>query len=355
MKANRFKATTHACSECGYRSLLKCCITRHLKTNKCEGARCVTKEQIVSHHDEHEEEVFKATLYQCGRCAYTTYSSKRIDTHVRSQCVEAEILKEKRILCFVDIPVPVNTMVNNNPTFNTQVNNNAINVVIISTDTDEGKKLFAYNLAYAIDSGKLKIPSDLSDLPAIISNYIRSTDPRLDDKYLVHNDVISRITNEPVDTCVKHSKKEVFKMMSALYDAVKSSIDIDRDFMNFDPENDDDDKEPLCCEDVVALRREFISVFFNEEVECVKKLLENTKFATSLREEIEEFENIFSKYSGFDDVRSDFFKGCELLISDPYRFKTEIPKDVQYRIRIAARKYLSSMPQKTISRSNNTM
>jgi len=58
MKPIRFRATTHRCSVCCYRSLIKTQVSTHVK--RCEGAKVVTEEKIVSRTDEHDRSTLLA-------------------------------------------------------------------------------------------------------------------------------------------------------------------------------------------------------------------------------------------------------------------------------------------------------
>lgn len=351
MKANAFKASAHKCSGCGYTSLVKAHITDHIKA-KCPDAKILTEEQVVKHYDESEEAAFKATLYQCGKCAYTTFKVGNMNTHVAKRCVGAEVLSSKRFLCFHDIPKTTSSIENSivNSTINNTTNIGNINIIYISAGSAEDKESIARNISYAIDSGKIKPPTDPSDWPVIIAEYIKSAEPRLDNKYVNNNNVVNRADDKVLTSCVKHAKHAVLDFMNFLLEALRSPIDTDRDFMNFNPDEDDDDKEILECEDVVALRREFIPVVYREDHNVTKTLLETTEFSSNIEDSMKEFEDIFG-----DAVYTDFFKGCNLIITNPYKFKTEIPKETQKQVRLAIKKYLSSLPKENRTRPNKTL
>jgi hypothetical protein len=349
MKANAFIASAHKCSGCGYTSLVKTQVAAHVKA-KCPDAKILTEEQFVKHYDETDEAAFKATLYQCSKCAYTTFQVGLMNTHVAKRCVGAEVLSSKRFLCFHDIPKAAASGITNNIVSSTVCGNiNNINVIYISAGSLEERESILKNITDAIDAGKIKPAADPSDWPVLIAGYVKGKEPRLDNKYVHNNNVVNRADNKVITSCVKHAKQAVLDFMNFLLEALKSPIDTDRDFMNFNPDEDDNDKEILECEDVVSLRREFIPMIYRDHV-ATRALLETTEFSSNIEDSMKEFEGIFG-----DAVYTDFFKGCNLIITNPYKFKTEIPTETQKQVRLAIKKYLSSLPRESRTRPNKTL
>jgi len=336
MKPTKFKAITHRCSVCCYRSLMKIQVSRHVNSKRCEGAKVITEEKIVSHTDDHDSEVFKATLYQCSRCAHTTYSTTTINTHVSKTCVGADIICSKRILCFDDVP-------KNDHTGNvcaTQGDNsiaagtiqhsfNTTNIILVPPQTKEEYVAWVNALRPLLDRCELKLSTDVSDIPAAIYAIARSTDPRLDNKHITHNDVVNRVDGS-TSTKGKHSKQEISRLMTALYDAFKSKPDGN---VFLDPEFDKD------FDDILDVRRRLLPIFFKDE--CLDTI--DDAFDETVVERAEGCD-AFVKHS-------DFFLGCRLLVEDPSKFKN-LPLDVQKQVRLAAKKYLSSLPIETKTRSN---
>jgi hypothetical protein len=117
--------------------------------------------------------------------------------------------------------------------------------------------------------------------------------------------------------------------MSAMYDAFKSKPD-----------------ETVCLDldididDIREVRRRLLPIFFKDE--CLERL--DTNDFDELSVEYVEGCDAFVKHS-------DFFLGCRLLVEDPSKFKN-LPLDVQKQVRLAAKKYLSSLPIETKTRSN---
>jgi len=336
MKPIKFKATTHSCSVCCYRSLIKTPISNHVKSKKCEGAKIVTEEKIVSHTDEHDSEVFKATLYQCVKCSYTTYQGAKMNTHVSKRCVGADVISSKRVLCFDD--VPKTDHINNvtatqgdnsvaagiiDHSFNT-INN--INIYLPPGSVEEYAALVNM-LCPLIDRGMLKLSGDLSAIPAEISAIARSSDQKFDNKHVTHNDVVNRVDGTVIPKG-KHSKQEISRYMSALYDALKCKID---------PYIPDD---ILDRDEILDVRKSLLHIFFKEPA-------------------LDDIKND----EGFDDdylcavpgytfsPDTDFYLGCRYLVEDPFKFK-HMPLDVQKKVRLAAKTYLNSLPIETKTRPN---
>ena len=336
MKPTKFKATTHRCSVCCYRSLMKIPVTRHVNSKRCEGAKVITEEKIVSHTDDHDTEVFKATLYQCSKCSHTTYSTTAINTHVSKTCVGADIISSKRILCFDDVP-------KNDHTGNvsaTQGNNsiaagaiqhsfNTTNVILVPPQTKEEYAAWVTALRPLLDRCELKLSTDMSDIPAAIYAIARSTDPRLDNKHITYNDVVNRVDGT-TSTKGKHSKQEISRLMTALYDAFKSRPD---GTVFLDPEFEKD------FDDIMNVRKSLLPIFFKDE--CLERIDTDHFHETSIS---------IAEECDFID-HSYFFLGCRLLVEDPSEFKN-LPLDVQKQVRLAAKKYLSSLPIETKTRSN---
>jgi len=336
MKPTKFKASTHRCSVCCYRSLLKSHVLSHVNSKRCEGAKVITEEKIVSHTDEHDSEVFKATLYQCSKCLHTTCKTTSINTHVSKTCVGADIICSKRILCFDDVPKPITATGNvtaivegdnSVSAVNSTVNNINLNIYL-SPGTVEDYVALVNALRPLIDGGKLRLSGDLSNIPAEISAITREKDQRLDNKHITHNDVVNRVDGS-TSTKGKHSKKEISRLMSAMYDAFKSKPD-----------------ETICVDldididDIREVRRRLLPIFFKDD--CLERL------------DTDDFDELSVEYvEGCDALvkHSDFFLGCRLLVEDPSKFKN-MPLDVQKQVRLAAKKYLSSLPIETKTRSN---
>ena len=337
MKPTKFKASTHRCSVCCYRSLLKSNVYHHVKSSKCEGATVITEEKIVSHTDEHDSEVFKATLYQCSKCLHTTCKTTNINTHVSKTCVGADIICSKRILCFDDVPKPATatgnvsaTQGDNSIAAGTIQNSfNTTNIILVPPQTKEEYAAWVNALRPLLDRCELKLSTDMSDIPAAIYAIARSTDPRLDNKHITHNDVVNRVDGS-TSTKGKHSKQEISRLMTALYDAFKSKPDGN---VFLDPEFDKD------FEDILDVRRRLLPIFFKDD--CLDTI--DDAFDETVVERAEGCD-AFVKHS-------DFFLGCRLLVEDPSKFKN-LPLDVQKQVRLAAKKYLSSLPIETKTRSN---
>ena len=338
MKPTKFKAITHRCSVCCYRSLIKTQVSNHVNSKKCEGAKVITEEKLVSHTDEHDDEVFKATLYQCSECLHTTCKTTNINTHVSKTCVGADIISSKRILCFDDVPKPATTTGNasatsGNSSFNTIAAVNSTvhntNIILVPPQTKEEYAAWVNALRPLLDRCDLKLSTDLSDIPAAIYAIAR-TDPKLDNKHVTHNDVVNKVDGT-VMSKGKHSKQEISRLMTALYDALKSEIDGN---VFLDPEIDND------FDDIMNVRKSLLPIFFKGE--CLERI------------DTEQFHETSISYAEECDIidHSDFFLGCRLLVEDPSKFKN-MPLDVQKQVRLAATKYLSSLPTEKKTRSNN--
>ena len=337
MKPIRFKATTHRCSVCCYRSLIKTQVSTHVK--RCEGAKVVTEEKIVSHTDEHDSEVFRATLYQCVKCSYTTYQSAKMDTHVRKACVGADVISSKRILCFDDVPttehtgkaIVTATQGDKSVTAGAIEHSfNSTNIIFVPPQSTEEYAAWVSALRPVIDRCEWKMSSDLSDIPAAIYAIARPADPRLDNKHVTKNDVVNRVDGSVIPKG-KHSKREISRLMSALYDAFKSTPDGN---VFLDPEFDKD------FDDILDVRRRLLPLFFQDD--CLDRIDTDYFHDTSVdfAEECDIIEH------------SDFFAGCRLLVEDPSSFKYLLA-DVQRQVRLAAAKYLSSLPLETKLRCNS--
>ena len=337
MKPTKFKASTHRCSVCCYRSLLKSHVLSHVNSKRCEGAKVITEEKLVSHTDEHDSEVFKATLYQCSKCLHTTCKTTNINTHVSKTCVGADIISSKRILCFDDVPKPATTTGNvsatqgdNSIAAGTIQNSfNTTNLILVPPQTKDEYAAWVNALRPLLDRCELKLSTDMSDIPAAIYAIARSTDPRLDNKHITHNDVVNRVDGS-TSTKGKHSKQEISRLMTALYDAFKSKPDGN---VFLDPEFDKD------FDDILDVRRRLLPIFFKDE--CLDTI--DDAFDETVVERAEGCD-AFVKHS-------DFFLGCRLLVEDPSKFKN-LPLYVQKQVRLAAKKYLSSLPIETKTRSN---
>ena len=338
MKPTKFKAITHRCSVCCYRSLIKTHVSHHVKSKKCEDAEVITEEKLVSHTDEHDSEVLKATLYQCSKCLHTTCKTTNINTHVSKTCVGADIISSKRILCFDDVPKPIVATGNVNATQGDnsiaagtiQHSFNTTNIILVPPQTKEEYAAWVNALRPLLDRCELKLSTDMSDIPATIYAIARSTDPRLDNKHITHNDVVNRV-DRSTSTKGKHSKQEISRLMTALYDAFKSRPDGN---VFLDPEFDKD------FDDILDVRRRLLPIFYKED--CLERL------------DTDDFDELSVEYvEGCDALvkHSDFFLGCRLLVEDPSKFKN-LPLDVQKQVRLAAKKYLSSLPIETKTRSN---
>jgi len=334
MKPIKFKATTHSCSVCCYRSLIKSHVSNHVKSKKCEGAKIVTEEKIVSHTDDHDSEVFKATLYQCVKCSYTTYQGAKMNTHVSKSCVGADVISSKRVLCFDDVPKTdhinnVTATVDGNNSvaaINSIVNNTNINIYLPPGSIEEYAALVNM-LCPLIDRGMLKLSGDLSAIPAEISALARSSDQKFDNKHVTHNDVVNRV-NGTVIPKSKHSKQEISRYMSALYDALKSKID---------PYIPDD---ILDRDEILDVRKSLLHIFFKEPMlGMIRDENEYTDESLNLAEELD------------ISPDSDFYLGCRYLVEDPFKFK-HMPLDVQKKVRLAAKTYLNSLPIETKTRPN---
>jgi hypothetical protein len=210
---------------------------------------------------------------------------------------------------------------------NSTVNNINLNIYL-SPGTVEDYVALVNALRPLIDGGKLRLSGDLSNIPAEISAITREKDQRLDNKHITHNDVVNRVDGS-TSTKGKHSKKEISRLMSAMYDAFKSKPD-----------------ETICVDldididDIREVRRRLLPIFFKDD--CLERL------------DTDDFDELSVEYvEGCDALvkHSDFFLGCRLLVEDPSKFKN-MPLDVQKQVRLAAKKYLSSLPIETKTRSN---
>jgi hypothetical protein len=337
MKDNKFKAITHSCSECGYRSLIKTQVVNHVRS-RCENASVVTQEKIVSHHDEHEEEVFKATLYQCSRCFYTTYQKVKMNTHVAKSCVDAEVTSEKRILCFHDILKAPSIVEDHSINKQATITNSFNTIIQLPSGSVEEYSALVKALSFLVDSGKLVLQGDISALPATISKMSRDVDQRLDNKSVIYNDVVS-LADNALMPAVKHSKKELPRLMTALYDALRAPVDVDTFFDN-DIEWD--------YEEIQELRRQLLPAFYEDDVlSHINLRLEQT------------YDDVKEVLDAADETNflpeNMFYVGCQLLVEDPKRFKATLPDDIQKQVRLAARKYLSSLPVEKLKRANNVV
>lgn len=339
MKPSKFKAVVHQCSGCGYQSLTKTPVSNHLKA-KCKDAKIISCEKVVSHFDEHDEEVFKATIYQCSKCEYTTTRSCNMNTHIAKTCVGAEVMSAKRIVCFQDIPRDVS-----------KANVTATNCVLVSTGDHsvntviylppgsvEEYSALVKALSFLVDSGKLVLHGDISSLPATISQIARETDTRLDNKYVIQNNVVSRVDDTKIPV-VKHSKKELHRLMTALLDALRLPFDADI-FTEKDLDWDIDE--------ITELRKQLLPVFY--EGDDLERLLSIVDLGL---EHVDRTLKSAEK-DNFAKPSNTFLLGCRLLVEDPYKFKS-MPEAIQKNVRIAAKKYLSTLPKETKVRPNNTL
>jgi hypothetical protein len=338
MKATKFKATTHSCSVCCYRSLIKTQVQHHVNTRKCQDAKVVTEDRIVSHCDDHDSEIFKATLYQYSKCFYTTYQNVKIKTHVSKSCAGADIVSSKRILCFEDVSKETNTASavvasNGSIAANEIVNsfNTTIHIHLPPGSQDEYTALVSA-LVPLLNEGKLVLSGDLSTIPAQLSSLTRNADTRLDNKHITNNDVVNRV-DFSATPAAKHSKKELHRLMSALYDAMRSKIDLD---VFSEPDIDIDD--------VIELRRQLLPVFYQGNYVDILDDDLTSRYRPDDTITTAEEEGIFPD--------SEFYQGCRLLVENPKEFRT-LSDDIQKQVRVAAKKYLSSLPVERKTRPTN--
>lgn len=226
MQTTKFKTKVHKCSVCDYKSLIKTQVQNHLK--RCKDAKVVTEDTIVSHYDEHDTEKLSSMLYQCSKCSYTSSQPVCLQRHL-TKC-EGDMLSSKRILSFSHVPKEVTRFVGNGSTVNiTQGEKsiaighdvNVFNFYFAPGTPDETIAAVAAlikALTPNSDASKLLTNSDVSDFPAAIYKIIRETDPRLDNKLINKNDVVSKKDGTRVPR-VKHSKYELSRLMKTLYDS----------------------------------------------------------------------------------------------------------------------------------------
>lgn len=372
MKDTKFKATTHSCSKCNYRSLNKANVQTHLKT-KCDGATLVTEEKIVSHFSEHDVEKFKATLYQCSKCDYTTPQPTNMKSHISKVCPGAKILNDKRVLCFEDVPKePVfgNISADNQSALylnsNSNVSNSYNTILNLMLPPQGSDELLATvsGLARLIDTGKLRvvIQGEIEELPAKLSIMLKKLDSRLDNKTIKGNDVVSKIDDSVVDPVVRHSKKEMARLVDALFSALQTPLDIevfnmgiicDEDTVyhedHFDRESED---RPafwnLELDDVMKFRNELMPLFFDQD--------ESDKLFDLMKDM--DVDRIAETVKDISDKKiveySDFFKGVKSLIEDPTNFRYVVDIEMQKQIRIAAKKYALTLKREK-AKKNNTI
>jgi hypothetical protein len=262
-----------------------------------------------------------------------------MDTHVRKACVGADVISSKRILCFDDVPTTehtgkaIATAMTGTNSFNpiAAVNStvHSTNIIFVPPQSTEEYAAWVSALRPVIDRCEWKMSSDLSDIPAAIYAIARSADPRLDNKHVTKNDVVNRVDGSVIPKG-KHSKREISRLMSALYDAFKSKPDGN---VFLDPGVDKD------FDDILDVRRRLLPLFFQGD--CLDRIDTDYFHDTSVdfAEECDIIEH------------SDFFAGCRLLVEDPSSFKYLLA-DVQRQVRLAAAKYLSSLPLETKLRCN---
>jgi hypothetical protein len=241
-------------------------------------------------------------------------------------------------VCFQDIPKDVskaNVIATNCVLVST--GDHSVNTVIyLPPGSAEEYSALVKALSFLIDSGKLVLHGDISALPATISQITREADPCLDNKYVLKNDVVSRVDNakEPV---VRHSKKELHRLMTALLDAIRLPFDVES-FLDKDLDWDIDE--------IMEIRKQLIPVFY--EGNNLKNLLSIIDL-----DDVDDMLRMIDR-DGVIQPNNSFLLGCKLLVEDPYHFKF-MPPDIQKNVRIAAKKYLSTLPKESKARTNKTL
>jgi hypothetical protein len=230
----KFTASTYRCSGCGYASLAKNHVLNHVRA-KCPSASVTTESQLVSHFDEHDDARFRATLYQCSKCFYTTDDKQKSERHVRTKkCFGADVLCSKRILNFESVAkVHVVHGDEHNETNNIETNNgvnygtqNNIHLHFYPMGTSEESiamlKALSAGIEPMTEMTKTLTNCSTSDLPTVLSTIMRTVDPGLDNKYILNNDVVSRADESVKMPKVRHSKKEIFRLMNVLFEFMKT-------------------------------------------------------------------------------------------------------------------------------------
>lgn len=333
MLTTKFKTKVHKCSVCDYKSFVKIHVQTHLK--KCKDAEVITEDTIVSHYDKHDVEKVCATLYQCSKCSYTSPQPTPMKTHL-TKC-EGEMLSSKRILSFSPIPKKETKFVGNGSTVNITQGENSI-------ANSAARDLFQFNFYFApgtpdetiaavaalikaltpnSDASKLLNNSDVSELPSVIYKIIKDVDPRLDNKLINKNDVVSKKDGTRVPR-VKHSKTEVVRLMKTLYEFVKSDIP-------FDCLKDTD----YDIDDIIQVRRTLLPFFYKERTaEMISERLNDTNDPVSTIQLAEDNDII---------PDADFYEGCLCLVENPIEFRRRTDV-VSKKVRYAAKKYLETIP-----------
>lgn len=357
MKATKIKASVHTCSGCGYWSLIKTHVSNHIKA-KCSEAQVITTDKIVSHFEEHDTETFKATLYQCSKCFYTTFHKPHMSNHVVKQCKGAEMLCAKRILCVSEVPkktdqqntsgpvlkgenLSLANAVGNSTAINNSYNTTTNNIIVIPPSSSEEYIALVKTLVEQIASGKLKLPNDMSDLPVLLHTLSCAANPALDNKEIVKNDVVSKTDGTVVAPRVKHGKHQVKLLVDALYEAM-TATDVEdwRDFEKYETET---------YAELEEFRERVLPILYDEN-HSMYKIIES-EFPNN-PEQIRDMKDDIPTI--YDSMKAEFFRAIDLLITDPKTFSLAVDKNIRVKVRTAIKKYLSTLREKQQTRPNNS-
>jgi hypothetical protein len=257
-----------------------------------------------------------------------------MNVHISKSCIGSNVLSGKRILRFDDISSPKQSNIGNViATEHSIAAVNSFNTSIhlhFPPGSVEEYTALVTTLLPLVDSGKLILSGDFSDIPVRISSMTRNIDTRLNNKSVTNNDVTSSVTEYKVPV-VKHSKKENYRLMSALYQSMRSKIDLDTD-------NDID------IDDVIELRRRLLPLFYKEPIlkQIDESILDSYDFDFVINDA--ECQGVYPD--------ADFYEGCRCLVEDPKKFRM-LPDNIQKQVRLAAKKYLQSLPVEKRSRPCN--
>jgi hypothetical protein len=261
-------------------------------------------------------------------------------------------------------------------------------------------------LTKILDTGLLaQLKCSVAELPAKLADMACEVEPKLDNKYVHGNDVVSKIDDKHRESKVKHSKKSTAVIINALYDALMSveSEHTDEMFDKYTAAMDDGSlveihipderayefvseeasaereecarrldeefvKEPHVvyvppenCEDIKLLRRELLPLFYKDT-----KLF-GAERDCSVGRDLHEFpdrtdgewkQGEWQAGHGHDGKpNSDFYMACQELVNDPAKFSLLREVPVYKQVREAARKYLDRIKvvKNPVGRPRNTV
>jgi hypothetical protein len=260
--------------------------------------------------------------------------------------VGAEVVSAKRILCFDDIPKQPITTGNisaTNSIVNSTIENsfNTTNNIYLPPGSVEEHIAYVKALSFLADSGKLQVvlQGDSAAVPAMLSKMTREIDPRLDNKYINNNDVVSRVdgTKTPL---VRHAKKEVPRLMGGFHEALQLPIDA----MGLI-----DNKVYIETDDVHENRRKLLSVVYSPETaDRMNKIIDVTYDTIGAVEHVETMVEKEQPYNAF-------YLGCKLLAEDPSMLRWRVPDDVKDQVKHASKLYQSCLPREKKKRPTNVL